>query len=276
MADLRSIVADLADEHASLDAVVGALPPPAWSRPTPAEGWSIADQISHLAHFDERAVAALTEPDGFRAHVAEVYAAPGDHEDDDVERGRSLAPAALLSWWRDARRDLLRNVAGPVAARVPWYGPDMSVASLVSARLMETWAHGQDIVDALGVSRVPTARLRHVCHLGLRAVPFSYVNRRLPVPEVSVRAELVAPDGSMWRLGDPSATDVVSGPAEHFALLVTQRRHRDDTTLRAAGPVADEWLSIAQAFAGPTGPGRAPTRPPQADEGTATCDSPPS
>jgi len=160
---------------------------------------------------------------------------------------------------------------------VPWYGPDMSVASLVSARLMETWAHGQDIVDALGVARVPTARLRHVCHLGLRAVPFSYTNRRLPVPDAPVRAELVAPDGSTWRLGDPGATDVVSGPALHLALLVTQRRHRDDTTLRAEGPVADGWLSIAQAFAGPPGPGRAPTRRPHPDEeGTETCDSPPS
>lgn len=276
MADLRSIVADLADEQVDLDAVLGALPPQAWSWPTPAPGWSIGDQISHLAHFDERAVAALTEPDDFRSHVAEVYAAPDDHEDGDVERGRSLAPAALLSWWRDARRQLLWTVAGPVPSRVPWYGPDMSVTSLVTARLMETWAHGQDIVDALGVTRVPTARLRHVCHLGLRALPFSYVNRRLPVPEVSVRAELEAPDGSTWCLGDPDATDVVTGTAVQFALLVTQRRHRDDTTLRADGAVADEWLSIAQAFAGPPGPGRAPTRRAPADEGTATCDSPPS
>jgi uncharacterized protein (TIGR03084 family) len=276
MADLRSIVADLADEHADLDAVVGALPPAAWLRPTPAEGWSIADQISHLAFFDERAVAALTEPETFHAHVAAVDAAPGDHELDDVEPGRSLAPAALLSWWREARGRLLATMSGSVPARVPWYGPDMSVASLVTARLMETWAHGQDIVDALGVTRVPTARLRHVCHLGLRALPFSYAIRGLPVPEVTVRAELVAPDGSTWRLGDPDATDVVSGPAVDLAVIVTQRRHRDETALRTEGPVADEWLSIAQAFAGPPGPGRVPARRPHSDEGTPTCDSPPS
>ncbi|HEY8545185.1 MAG TPA: TIGR03084 family metal-binding protein, partial [Acidimicrobiales bacterium] len=272
MADLRSIVADLADEHADLDAVVAALPSPAWTRPTPAEGWTIADQIGHLAYFDERAVAALRDPDGFRAHVAEVHAAPGAHAEADVERARALAPPELLTWWRDARRHLLRALAGEVPARVPWYGPDMSVASLVSARLMETWAHGQDVVDALGRSRTPTARLRHVCHLGVRALPFSYTNRGLPVPEAPVRAELVAPDGSTWRFGDPAATDVVSGAAVDFALVVTQRRHRDDTTLRAAGPVADQWLSIAQAFAGPPGPGRAPTRPPDDREGTTACD----
>jgi uncharacterized protein (TIGR03084 family) len=276
MTDVPSIVADLVEEHADLDAVVSALPPVTWSRATPADGWTIADQISHLAYFDERALAALTDSQRFRAHVAEVFAAPGDHENEDVDRGRLLTPPQLLSWWRGARRHLVRKVSGSVPARVPWYGPDMSVASLVSARLMETWAHGQDIVDALGASRAPTARLRHVCHLGVRAVPFSYMSRRLPVPEVSVRAELVAPDGSTWRLGDPDATDVVSGPAVHFALLVTQRRHRDDTTLRAEGPVADEWLSIAQAFAGPPGPGRAPTQRPHFEQRTARCDSPPS
>src|SRR5687768_16311913 len=119
MVDLRSIVTDLVDEHAELDAVVSALPSHAWSHATPADGWSIADQISHLAFFDERAVAALTDPKGFRAHVAEVSAAPGDHEHADVEHGRSLAPPELLSWWRNARRDLVRAVRGAVQARVP-------------------------------------------------------------------------------------------------------------------------------------------------------------
>src|SRR5690606_37988153 len=136
----------------------------------------------------------------------------------DVERGRSLTAAELLSWWRAARRRLVEALSGPMPARVPWYGPDMSVASLVSARLMETWAHGQDIVDALGATRAPTAPLRHVCRLGLRALPFSFANRGLPVPEGAVRAELEAPDGSTWRFGDPDAADVVSGPAVELAL----------------------------------------------------------
>jgi uncharacterized protein (TIGR03084 family) len=258
MADIQSIVADLAEEHAELDAVVASLPSRAWARSTPAETWTIADQISHLAHFDDRAVAALTDPDTFRAHVLAVLAAPHDHERDDVESARSLSSADLLAWWRERRRRLLATVSCSVPQRVPWYGPDMSVASLVTARLMETWAHGQDIIDAISRSRVPTARLRHICHLGLRALPFSYTNRGLTIPPDAVRAELVAPDGSTWHLGVRMATDVVRGPAVDFALVVTQRRHRHDTSLETEGPIAAEWLTIAQAFAGRPGPGRAP------------------
>ena len=48
------------------------------------------------------------------------------------------------------------------------------------------------------------------------------------------------------------------GPALDFCLLVTQRRHRDDVAIGVEGRAADEWLDIAQAFAGPPGDGRQP------------------
>jgi uncharacterized protein (TIGR03084 family) len=134
----------------------------------------------------------------------------------------------------------------------------MSPASFATARLMEYWAHGQDVADALGVRRTPTARLRHICHLGLRTRGFSYSNRGLTPPDVPVAVELEAPDGSTWTYGEPSAQERVTGTAEDFCLLVTQRRHRGDTALVASGTTAQEWLGIAQCFAGPPGPGRAP------------------
>ena len=134
----------------------------------------------------------------------------------------------------------------------------MSPASFATARLMEYWAHGQDVVDALGLEREPTTRLRHICHLGYRTRGFSYVNRGRQPPAGDVRVELVAPDGDTWSYGDPAATDRVTGSAHDFCLLVTQRRHRADTGLVAEGPLADEWLSIAQCFAGPPGGGRQP------------------
>ena len=105
--------------------------------------------------------------------------------------------------------------------------------------------------------RTPTARLRHVCHLGFRTRGFSYAVRGQEAPDVAVALELTAPDGSSWSFGDPSAEQCVTGPAEDFCLLVTQRRHRDDLALVARGDAADEWLGIAQCFAGPPGPGRA-------------------
>jgi uncharacterized protein (TIGR03084 family) len=120
---------------------------------------------------------------------------------------------------------------------------------------METWAHGQDVVDGLGISRLPTPRLRHIAHLGVRTRAFAYLVRNLPAPSEPVRVELAGPDGSIW-LWNEEAVQSVSGSALDFCLLVTRRRHRDDLALIADGPAADEWLDIAQAFAGPPGTGR--------------------
>jgi uncharacterized protein (TIGR03084 family) len=134
----------------------------------------------------------------------------------------------------------------------------MSALSFLSARLMETWIHGQDVADALGVERVPTARLRHVAHIAVRARAFNHAQHGLPAPSSEVRVELVAPDGAVWSWGPEDAADRVSGDAVDFCLVATQRRHRADTDLRAEGAAAEEWLGIIQAFAGPPGPGRRP------------------
>jgi uncharacterized protein (TIGR03084 family) len=146
--------------------------------------------------------------------------------------------------------------------RVPWYGPSMAARSFVTARLMETWAHGQDIVDALGVTRTPTARLRHVAHIGVRARPFSYALHGLTLPAIGVAVRLTGPDGQEWTWGewesDKSPLNSVSGSALDFCLVVTQRRHLFDTGLDVVGDVAIEWMTIAQAFAGGVGAGRAP------------------
>jgi uncharacterized protein (TIGR03084 family) len=79
-----------------------------------------------------------------------------------------------------------------------------------------------------------------------------------PVPDASPAVVLRAPDGATWAWGDPDASDRVEGEAVEFCLVVTQRRHLDDTTLRVDGPIARDWMGIAQAFAGPAGDGRAP------------------
>ena len=145
--------------------------------------------------------------------------------------------------------------------RIPWFGPPMGPASFITARLMETWAHGQDIADGLGVRRTPTVRLRHVADIGVRTRGFSYLLNGRAAPEEPVRVELAGPDGDTWSWGPPAADDRVVASALDFCLLVTQRRHRDDVDVRATGAAADEWLSIAQAFAGPPGGGRPPRKP---------------
>jgi uncharacterized protein (TIGR03084 family) len=257
-ADLAALVEDLAAETADLRATLDPLPAHRWLLPTPAPGWTIADQVSHLAYFDDAAVTAATDPDAFALERARLT--DGEQTADSVvARYRHLTAAELLDWFGRARTDLLVVFARlDPAARVPWFGPPMSTASAVTARLMETWAHGQDIADALGVRREPTGRLRHVAHIGVGARPFSYVAHGLAVPAEPVRVELTGPAGELWTWGPAAAADRVTGPALDFCLLVTQRRHRGDTAVRAVGPAAQHWLTIAQAFAGPPGAGRAP------------------
>jgi len=255
---LRALVADLGTESADLDTMLKPLDETHWRLPTPAVGWTIADQVSHLAYFDDTAYTAATDPDRFRRELAELVADGVDLPDRIAARYRGTPGHALLAWLRRARSTLLDTFAAmDPSLRLPWYGPDMSVASSVTARIMETWAHGQDIADALGRIRPATQRLRHVAHLGVRTTGFAFaINGREP-PTAPIRVELNAPDHEVWTWGPDGAENVVRGPAIDFCLVVTQRRHRGDTRLTTIGPVAEEWIGIAQAFAGPPGPGRA-------------------
>jgi uncharacterized protein (TIGR03084 family) len=255
---MDSLADDLAAETGVLRALVEGLDAAGWDAPTPAAGWAVRDQISHLAHFDDAALRSATEPEAFRAELPGVVAG-GVDPDRIAARYRGLPPAELLAWFDTSRARLIEVFRGlEPGTRVPWYGPAMSAASSLTARIMETWAHGQDVADTVGVTREPTDRLRHVAHIGVRALPFSYALRDRPVPGAPVRVELAAPSGGLWTWGPQDAVDRVTGPALDFCLLVTQRRHRDDLALETAGPVATEWLGIAQAFAGAPGPGRPP------------------
>ena len=258
-ADMNELADDVAAETAVLRELVAGLDEAGWRQPTPAPGWSIADQVSHLAHFDEAAVQSAAAPREFDAELARAQAEGGVDPDAIVGRYRAMPPADLLRWFDEARAELLAAFRGlHPSVRVPWFGMHMSAASSLTARLMETWAHGQDVADALGVRREPTARLRHVAHLGVAARPFSFAARGRPLPDQPVRVELLSPGRDMWLWGPPEAADRVTGSALDFCLVVTQRRHLDDTSLQVSGPVAAEWMSIAQAFAGPPGAGREP------------------
>ncbi len=256
------VLRDLAGEHQDLDSLVTNLEDEAWELPTPAPGWAVRDQIGHLAYFDARARDALTDPDTFSAMVAGLLADPEAEArlmEEHLVEPRSLTAGELREWWRGERGALLAALAATdPERRVPWFGPPMSAVSFATARLMETWAHGQDVADAVGVTRLPTPRLKHVAHLGVRAMPFSFRVRGLEPPLEPVRVELRAPDREDWVWGPEDAEDLVRGNALDFCLVVTQRRHVDDVHLEVVGQVAEEWMEIAQAFAGPPGEGRRP------------------
>lgn len=256
---LADLLADLEAESDELDSLVADLPATAWARPTPAPGWTIAHQISHLAWTDRFAVLSATDPAGFRDQLRDAVSDPAAYVAAGAVEGTREDPAALLARWRTGRRAARDAMAAvPPGAKLPWFGPPMSAASMATGRLMETWAHGLDVADALGVHREPTDRLRHVARIGVRARNHAFaVNGRTP-PAGEFRVELVGPSGDTWAWGPADAAQRVTGPALDFCQLATQRRNRADLELVAVGPDADAWLDIAQAFAGPPGPGRPP------------------
>jgi uncharacterized protein (TIGR03084 family) len=250
----RALLADLAAEAMVVHAMIADINPEQWDWQTPG-GWSIRDQISHLAFFDEAALSALTTPERFRVD-ADVLRALGPSVPDMIaDRYHALGPTELQTWLRTARANLMQGLAASDGDRqVPWYGPDMTARVAATARLVETWAHGQDIADILGVTRVATDRLRHIAHLGASTIGVTRPWRD-PMRDATVRVDLAAPGGDRWIWGTDAAADVITGPALDFCLVLTQRRRVADTALRVDGSAASDWLGATWTAAGITGLG---------------------
>ncbi len=251
-ADVRR---DLLAEQADLDAVVAGLAPDQWTLATPSPGWSIADQIGHLAYFDRAAAAAIVDVERFRAmrdELIESLTDPDQADEATLSETRAMTPADLLHHWRMARRKLADAAATlNDETRIEWYGPSMGSKSFLTARLMEAWAHGHDIAETVGADVEPTDRLHHIAQLGYITRKWTYLNRGLEMPPGDVRVELVSPSGAQWDWGPKGAESTVRGTALDFCLVTSQRLHLDDTDLDVVGHAARDWLEKAQLFAGP-------------------------
>jgi uncharacterized protein (TIGR03084 family) len=257
MATARPIVDDLRAESDDLDALVAGLPGDRWAQATPAQGWTIAHQIAHLLWTDRVALLSVSDEAAFNEVLGAAAQDPAGFVDRGADELAAETPAELLADWRATRRRLHAALLDvPDGRKLPWFGPPMSAASMATARLMETWAHGLDVADALGVTRPATARLRSIAHIGVRTRDFAFAINGLAAPADPFRVELTAPDGDTWTWGPEDAPQRVTGSAEDFCHLVTQRRAPAELDVSAVGDDAKRWLTIAQAFAGPPGPGR--------------------
>lgn len=249
---------DLAKEQQSLDDMVATIGEAQWRLPTPSPGWNVADQIGHLSFFDDAATTAILRPDDFALHIKELSegAANGSLDEYTLSSFRALTAREQLTVWRK-NREALDDAATFLREgdRIAWYGPSMGAVSFLTARLMETWAHGADVAEALGVTRPATDRLRHIAQLGFMTRKWSYSVRGEELPTGLVRLDLTSPSSEHWLWGVATADDFVVGTAEEFCLVVTQRRHLDDTSLKT-GELGRHWLLRAQAFAG--GPSEGP------------------
>ena len=255
---VASVTADLIAEQAALDEVVTNLDDDQWEQMTPSPGWAIRDQVGHLAFFDMTAALAIRDPEGFDTHRKELMSTL-DVDGLTLGAARVMAPAELLAHWRQHRNELAVAAAACAEdARIEWYGPSMGAKSFLTARLMEVWAHGQDICDAVGAEREATDRLRHIAQLGFITRGWTYLNRRLEMPAGEIRLALASPGGDSWTWGPDDAGATVTGAALDFCLVTAQRRNLADTDLTIDGDIATDWLEKAQLFAGP------PSNPPAA------------
>ena len=256
----QQLVDDLYNERMANQAVLEALDAATWDNPSPAEGWLLRDCVVHLAETDDTATRNVEDRD-------KPPAAPtgrrGRRPDGVLTTAmvswRRRDPADVLQWYRDANDRLvaaLRQLTGN--ERLRWAGREMSARSFTSARLMEHWSHGLDIHDAAGAPSIDTDRLESIVRMGYMTRDFAYRNHGIEPPATPLRLELRSPSGATWTHGPEDAPDRITGSAGGFARVATQRIHPTDTDLVATGPHAAEFLTIAQAFAGPSGPGRPP------------------
>lgn len=255
----QDIFAALKAEGESVDHLVTGLDEDAWETPTPAEGWTVAHQVAHLAATFRMAGLAAAAPDEFRRMMSQM----SDSFDSNVQAAMApyvaQPPHRLLAAWRDERATTQKALAAVAdGTLLPWLVRPIPAPVLAAAGMMELFGHGQDIADALGAQREHTDRLRYLVEFALRTWDFGYLARGLEAPDTRFQFRVTAPSGALWQFGPVEAEQTITGSATDLCLLVTRRRHRDDLELKAAGDEADRWLDLAQAYRGPAGPGRRP------------------
>ncbi len=252
---METLCQEIEKEYHTLDKALGDLDPDEWNRVTPFDNWTVREEIGHIAYYDNKATLAVTDPKGFQAHLEDLLTTCKDSDEMfelSLAPGRNLEPKELMDLWKKERTAMLQALKSlDPDTNHPWYGPPMTAISFATARLMETWAHGQDILDTLGIERTPTPGLEHICLLGVKTFGWAYINRNMAKPKDKVHVAVTGPDNETWAFGDKALPNRVTGTALDFCLAVTQRRHVDDTKLLVAGDTAKEWMTIVQAFAGP-------------------------
>jgi len=249
-------VDDFIEECETLNAVLEPLAEADFDRVTLFKDWTINHVLQHLHYFNVMADYSAFEPARFAAAYAEFterrQQLGGSMVRVTDELLDGLRGQALRRAWRERYLDMRpRWSDADPKRRVKWAGPDMSVRSSITARQMETWAHGQEIFDVLGIERAEADRVRNICHIGVSTYGWTFANRGEEVPEPAPFIRLSAPSGAVWEWGEPSATERVEGSAVQFAQVVAQTRSIADTALQVTGPNATRWMAIAQCFAGP-------------------------
>ena len=254
---MLQVCEDFRDEVDELHQFLQTLKPEDWERETGFMGWRPWDVVAHLHYFDQVSLVSLEGEEAFAPERQALIAAKGQGrslQELALERLGGLDAMSLLTDWYGTARSLAEALgrAGEKdpKRRMPWFGPDMGLQMFTTARYMETWAHAQEVCDLVGASRSHTDRIKNVATIGVKTFGWTFVNRKLDIPGPPPHVRIVAPSGEVWEWNEPSKTECIRGDAVDFCHVVTQGRNIADTALEVVGPIATQWMSIAQCFAG--------------------------
>lgn len=213
--------------------------------------WTTNDVIQHLFYWNEMAALQIVDEAELMNRLKQVMEHKGGMRGCERDHLSGLVGQDLLeAWHKDTHTtaDVFAN-ADP-KQRLKWAGPDMSARSSITARLMETWAHGQEVYDHFGVHRQNKDRIKNIAVLGVNTFGWTYKARGENPPGELPYLALTSPSNEIWEFGTPSQTDKIVGLAEEFCQVVTQTRNIADTALEVTGVIAKDWMSKAQCFAG--------------------------
>lgn len=254
---MREILSDLVAEEQALDQFLQRISERQWSLPTSAPGWSIKDTVSHLAHTEDFAAKAIAGGSAVveDAGITDVneWTAVG------VKIGRDMRYQQVIEWWRNSRADVVDALSRMEGTdRVSWIHGDMSARAFGTLRLMETWAHGLDIKDAMdGLltydedeedPTADTSRIRHIAWLAHRMLPFAFAEAGEEYPDSGIRLELMGPRYSRWVYGPEDAKDVIKGIAGEWCRIAVHRLEHTATSLKAEGDKAEAALRVVRTY----------------------------
>ena len=260
---MREILSDLVAEQQHLDQFLQGIADRDWKKRTPAPGWTIQDQVSHLAYVETFAAEVLNEGPG--RLETEKIGELDEWTERGVAQGRGRRHQEIIEWWRFGRADVVDALSRMEATdRVPWVYGDMSARSFATMRLMETWAHGLDIKAAIlgRITPIPeedlgedeedpladTPRLRHIAWLGQRSLPFAFDLAGEAYPEQGIRVEVMGAKYQTWRFGPADTDQVIKGKAGDWCRVVCLRQDATDTSLKPIGEHAETALRVARAY----------------------------
>ncbi|MDJ0925624.1 MAG: DinB family protein [Acidimicrobiia bacterium] len=254
---MREILSDLVAEQQALDQFLQRISERQWNLPTSAPGWSIKDTVSHLAYTERFAARAIEEGPTVikKARITDIdeWTALG------VTEGRGMRYQQVIEWWRNSRADVVDALSRMDGTdRVAWIAGDMSARAFGTLRLMETWAHGLDIKDAMdGLLTfdeeeddplADTSRIRHVAWLAHRMLPYAFSEAGEEFPETGIRLELMGPSYARWVYGPEDSEDVIKGIAGEWCRIAVHRLDYGATSLKAEGANAETALKVVRTY----------------------------